>query len=295
MLQVRPRVPNHDELFWPTITAFRALGGSSDRDQLIEKVGQIMSLSEEIQSLPHRNGPSTEFAYRVGWVLSWLKWGGMLDNPSRGIWVLTPAGRLAAQNEIDSILVKRRVADKNKRNLAKAPQQDSEDPDIWTIPNDGMIPEEPDWKSDLLDTIKAMDPGAFERLAKLLLLQLGLFSVTVTGGSGDGGIDAIGVVKINSVLTFKVIVQCKRFKGSVGAGELRNFRGAMQGRTDKAIFITTGTFTSSAKIEASRDGVPAIDLIDGEALAFLLKDEKLGVKTEMVEKVSVVKEFFSNI
>lgn len=100
---------------------------------------------------------------------------------------------------------------------------------------------------------------------------------------------------VNSVLTFKVVVQCKRYRDTVGANDLRNFRGAMQGRTDKALFITTGTFTRGALEEATRDGVPEIDLINGEDLTAILKELKLGIKTEMVERVSVVKEFFAEI
>ena len=56
--------------------------------------------------------------------------------------------------------------------------------------------------------------------------------------------------------------QCKRYRGSVGASAIRDFRGAMVGRTDKGLLITTGTFTADAKREATRDGAPVLDLID---------------------------------
>ena len=140
-----------------------------------------------------------------------------------------------------------------------------------------------------------MEAPAFERLARLLLLRLGFSHVEVVGRSGDGGIDLLGIVRINNVLSFRVLAQCKRYKESVGPGDIRNFRGAMQGRTDKGIFITSGRYTREARSEASRDGVPAIDLVDGEALAKLLKDLKMGVETRMVERVIIQAEFFDSI
>lgn len=110
--------------------------------------------------------------------------------------------------------------------------------------------------------------------------------VQVTGKTGDGGIDGIGVLRIN-LLSSQVLFQCKRYQGSVGAGAIRDFRGAMVGRSDKGLLITTGTFTPDAKREATRDGAPAIDLIDGDQLCDLLKQLNLGVRTETVEKAIV--------
>ena len=69
----------------------------------------------------------------------------------------------------------------------------------------------------------------------------------------------------------------------------------MVGRTEKGLLITTGTFTADAKREATRDGAPVLDLIDGEALCSLLKEQELGVTTELVEAVRVDEDWFSNI
>ena len=84
------------------------------------------------------------------------------------------------------------------------------------------------------------------------------------------------MLRVN-LISFQVLFQCKRWKGSVGAAVVRDFRGAMQGRAYKGLIITTGTFTTEARKEATRDGAPAIDLIDGESLCELLKDLRLGV------------------
>jgi restriction system protein len=100
----------------------------------------------------------------------------------------------------------------------------------------------------------------------------------VTGQSGDGGIDGHGILQINPLVSFKVLFQCKRYAGSVSSSALRDFRGAMQGRADKGIVITTGSFTADARREAARDGVPPIELIDGSKLAEMLAELGLGVK-----------------
>jgi restriction system protein len=153
---------------------------------------------------------------------------------------------------------------------------------------------EPYWKDQLLIILKGLSPSVFERLAQRLLREAGFIKVEVTGKSGDGGIDGIGVLRVN-LLSFQVLFQCKRYQGSVGAPAIRDFRGAMVGRSDKGLMITTGTFTPDAKREATRDGAPAIDLIDGDQLCDLLRQLKLGVKTELVEQMSVDNEWFGKL
>jgi restriction system protein len=139
-------------------------------------------------------------------------------------------------------------------------------------------------------------PDAFERLCQRLLRESGFTRVEVSGKSGDGGIDGVGVLRVN-LISFQVLFQCKRWKGSVGSEVVRNFRGAMQGRADKGLIITTGTFTAEARKEATRDGAPAIDLIDGEALCDLMKDLELGVRVREVrsEVVTLDEEFFAAV
>ncbi|MFO0069054.1 MAG: restriction endonuclease, partial [Alphaproteobacteria bacterium] len=166
-------------------------------------------------------------------------------------------------------------------------------------PEDANLPEEADdmtaeWQEDLLELLSTIKPDAFERLCQRMLREAGFIKVVVTGKSGDGGIDGIGVLKIN-LLSFTVFFQCKRYKGSVGAGAIRDFRGAMMGRADKGLVMTTGSFTPDARREATRDGATAIELVDGEELASLLKRHKLGVTTEMVEQVTLHPEFFQTI
>lgn len=152
-----------------------------------------------------------------------------------------------------------------------------------------------DWKENLLNILYDITPAAFERLAQRLLRESGFFQVEVTGKSGDGGIDGKGIVRVSGLLSFHVIFQCKRYKGSVTPSQIRDFRGAMQGRADKGLVITTGTFTREAVKEATRDGAPPIDLIDGEILCDKLKELKLGLSTILTETVEIKTDWFKSL
>ena len=102
-----------------------------------------------------------------------------------------------------------------------------------------------EWKTELLAALQKMAPDAFERLCQRILRESAFTEVEVTGRSGDGGIDGVGVLRVN-LISFHVVFQCKRYQGSVGSGQIRDFRGSMIGRADKGLFLTTGRFSSSA-------------------------------------------------
>lgn len=149
------------------------------------------------------------------------------------------------------------------------------------------------WRSELHEILKTkITPSGFERLIQRVLRETGFTLVEVIGRTNDGGIDGRGIAKINGILSFRVVFQCKRYSGSVGAGAIRDFRGAMQGRADKGLLITTGTFTQDAIKEATRDGAIAIDLVDGEKLIEKLYSLRLGVVVETVERITVEEDWF---
>jgi len=151
------------------------------------------------------------------------------------------------------------------------------------------------WKEKLLNLLYNISPAAFERLAQRILRESGFSQVEVTGKVGDGGIDGKGIVRVSGLLSFHVIFQCKRYKGSISPSQIRDFRGAMQGRADKGLFITTGNFTREALKEATRDGAPPIDLIDGELLCEKLKELKLGIDTQLIEQVEIKNDWFEKL
>lgn len=153
------------------------------------------------------------------------------------------------------------------------------------------------WRDELLATLLDMDPAAFERLVQRLLREAGFIQVEVTGRSGDGGIDGKGIMRLGGLLSFHVLFQCKRYRGSVSANQVRDFRGAMVGRADKGLLITTGNFTRDAMQEATRDGADPIDLVDGDKLLDLLNDFGLGVETKRieVEQITIDHDWFQTL
>lgn len=287
------QMPSFDSLMNPLLKALFELGGSGSIDEIYEKVLEIEEVSEDISSVPHNPEKSnqTEVAYRLAWARTYLKKYGFLENSSRGVWALTKLAKekkkVSPQNVVKQIREADKVESRLKNNKVKKEQIELDDTDT---------PEAQGWREELYHVLtKETSPDAFERLTQRLLRESGFVQVEVTGRTGDGGIDGKGIARIHGFMSFHVIFQCKKYQGSVSAGEIRDFRGAMVGRADKGLFITTGTFTSAAVKEATRDGAPPIDLVDGEHLAEKLKEFQLGIKTEMIEKVTIDKDWFSNL
>ncbi|MBI1684882.1 restriction endonuclease [Caulobacter hibisci] len=278
-------VPTHEAFMWPIIERLKAHGRSMSNAEMLEDVAQHMGLSEDVLAVRVGKFNELAVAQRLGFARSWLKLAGVVDNSQRGVWTLTPAGADITPIELAENM--RQVQRSYSRKVREARDQPVEPGTVAGEEASG------DWKDQLMAQLLVLDPSAFERLCQRLLREYGFIKVEVTGKSGDGGIDGTGVLRVN-LLSFHVLFQCKRYSGSVGAGAVRDFRGAMVGRTDKGLIITTGTFTADARREATRDGAPAIDLVDGDALCDLLKDRGLGVRVRMVEEVTVTEAAFAD-
>ncbi|WP_419738697.1 restriction endonuclease [Ruegeria sp.] len=294
--------PEMPGMMLATVEAMKQVGGSASIYELDEKVAEIEGVSEEEQSymMTGTNQGQPRLNYYLAWARTFLKKGGALENSARGIWALTEFGSTIetigdTQRIIDQVNEEEKARARERR---KKKQQNGDEPELFSSSDQSDKSEEtPDtetWKSRLLATLKQMDPYAFERLAQRLLREAGFTKVEVRGKSGDGGIDGVGVLRVNLV-SFQVFFQCRRYKGSVGSSEIRDFRGAMMGRADKGLFITTGNFTAQASDEATRDGATAIDLIDGDRLCDLLKENDLGVATQMIEAVTIDEKFFASV
>jgi restriction system protein len=291
-------VPPYHELLWPALQAVGELGGSASISEIVETVIKRQGFSDAQQAVLHNDGPETEIGYRLAWARTYLKGMGLLTNSSRGVWALTDEGTAlltdpSATDDQRSARIQelraRYLTDLRTARKTRLPQDDGG-------PDDDQPSTERSWKEQLLEQLMSMPPDAFERLARRLLREADFDSVNVTGQSGDGGIDGLGVYRLGLV-SFPVFFQCKRYRGSVSPSAVRDFRGAMAGRGDKGLLITTGTFTADAKKEATRDGAPPIDLIDGDRLCGLLKQYDLGVRTttRTVEDVGIDAAFFTEI
>jgi restriction system protein len=286
MKQSNSVVPTFDSMFVPTIRALQALGGSGTTEEIYEQVVQILNLSDEVLEILHGSTSQSKIKYRLGWSRTYLKKYGLIENSGRGVWSLVSTS--VDFKKIDRKEIVRAVREADKSTVTPSGTLDETVEPIEIL-------EELAWHQQLHNLLLSIDPSAFERLAQRLLRESGFVQVQVTGKSGDGGIDGVGIARINGFLSFHVLFQCKRYQGSVSSSHIRDFRGAMQGRTDKGLFITTGTFTRDAIKEATRDGAPPIDLIDGEQLVKRLKELGLGVKIEMVESIEVDINWFSKI
>lgn len=284
-------LPKYDELFKPTLNVLIALGGSGSNEEIEDAViSAIGATQAQLDITSPKNGVGV-LSNRIAWARSWLKTAGFTKNPKQGVWVLTEEGRVAASKTAAEI--KQSVNSAYKKTLAaKKAEQITEEGRPDEEVEEGTV----GWSDELLKKMQMVPPDAFERLCQRLLRESGFTRVEVSGKSGDGGIDGVGVLRVN-LISFQVLFQCKRWKGSVGSEVVRNFRGAMQGRADKGLIITTGTFTAEARKEATRDGAPAIDLIDGESLCVLMKDLKLGVRIREVriEEITLDEDFFASV
>jgi restriction system protein len=290
-----PTIPTYVEMMLPTLNALQQLGGSGTINEIYEKIVEIMNLPVDVLEVIHPNTNQSEVEYRLAWSRTYLKqYGALASGSKRGVWLLAiPASDIG---QLDAQDVVRFVTDtyRQKRSAVSTNNLETdvvgEDADIVSEEVETLT-----WQEHLHQTLLQLSPAGFERLAQRLLRESGFIHVEVTGRAGDGGIDGIGIARINGFLSFQVLFQCKRYQGAISPSQIRDFRGAMQGRTDKGLYITTGTFTRDAVKEATRDGAPPIDLIDGKQLVERLKDLGLGVKIEMVEKIEINSEWFAKL
>ena len=286
----RSDVVQYHKMFIPTLEALQTLGGSANIDELNARVIKIMDLSEEMCSVLHKDGGTqTAVEYRLAWARTYLKKYGLIDNSARGVWSF--AENFDGNTDgLSPDEIVRKVRSMSMRAEDRTPEYDDLENDGVELPDEAM-----NWREQLRDILLSMEPSAFERLTLRLLRESGFTQVEVTGKSGDQGIDGKGIIRLSGIMSFHMIFQCKRYKGSVTPSEIRDFRGAMQGRADKGLFITTGSFTAEAKKEATRDGAPALDLIDGDALVERLKELSLGVKEKIIRDYEVDEEWFRKI
>lgn len=268
-------VPPFENLMNPTIQALKSLGGSGTIEEIYTKVVETLKLSDkqiEVLHNPEKDS-RTEVEYRLAWARTYLKNYGVIENSSRGVWSLTLKGKSSQQINPQEVI--RFV--KQKKEIRSTKTEGDNEQLSYDL-----------WREELTNTLLTIEPAAFERLVQRLLRESGFIQVQVTGRSGDEGIDGKGIMRLAGLMSFHVIFQCKRYQGSIGASQVRDFRGAMVGRADKGLFITTGNFTKDAIREATRAGAPAIDLIDGDQLIEKLKELGLGIQTKKIEIEQVI-------
>ncbi|MCA8834945.1 MAG: restriction endonuclease [Proteobacteria bacterium] len=289
--------PDISGMMRATVIALKQLGGSGTNNEIIERVIFNEEISEKEQSYQQKGDRRTKLKYYLSWARTNLKINGDLENSKRGVWALTKKGfSIRTLNDANKAFAeatrieKETRGDKKKISISTDKEADISLAD--DLSDKSVNPDDEDWKNTLLGILKGMEGYAFERLCKRLLRESGFIEVTNSKKGADGGIDGTGILRVNLV-SFKICFQCKCWTdNSVGAKDIRDFRGALDMGIDKGLFITTNSFTKPARDEAETTGKIIIDLIDGERLCDLLKENNLGVQTEMVENVSITPEWF---
>lgn len=270
------RGPQFVQYFQPVIDALVELGGSGQPSEVKELIAEKLNITEEEQGEQISSGES-RFSSKVSWARFYLAKADLIDSSTRGVWSLTEKGRNVKLSSEETLQLFQKVHQQFATNGKKRKEKPNVTSDNKST-SDELPDEDNDHRTIFLEKLMSLPADGFERLCQRLLRESGFESVTVTGKSGDGGLDGIGILQVNAFVSFKVLFQCKRYSGSVSPSQVRDFRGAMMGRADKGIILTTGTFTSEAKKEALRDGVPPIELVDGEKLLDMFETLELGLK-----------------
>jgi restriction system protein len=268
--------PRFVRYFGPVLSALADLGGSGRPAEVAAKVAGALNITEAELAETIESG-TPRFMNQVRWARFYLAKAGLIDASRRGVWSLTDSGRVAIpMSHSKAVELFKTVHQTFAEAGVEAETEDTPEAPSLSGPPTSAVP----YRQALATRIKALSATGFERFCQRLLREAGFAEVTVTGRSGDGGIDGIGVLQVGRLVTFKVLFQCKRYtsSASVAPSHVRDFRGAMQGRADKGIILTTGTFTTDARKEAVRDGVPPIELVDGEALLDMCEEFEVGLK-----------------
>ena len=286
--------PQFIKYFPHVVSALKDLGNSGTPPEVRELIAQKLNLTDGELNEQISSGAS-RFDNQVAWAKFYLSKAGYIDASKRGVWSLTEKGinanlttpkeALRVFQEVQKQFKGKVTADQN--NLIQA--QAIED---TTAPTDTTLTTSGDYRTELLEIIRALSPSGFEKLCQRLLREAGFKQVEVTGRSGDGGIDGKGLLEINRLLSIQVVFQSKRYQANnpVTVSQIRDLRGAMAGRTDKGIFITTSTFTAEARKEALREGVPPIELVDGQKLVMMFEELELGLAQRTIYEVD--RQFF---
>jgi restriction system protein len=272
----------------PLIEALRELGNSGTPPEVRDTIAKNLNLTDGQIEEQNKTGVS-RFFNDLHWARYYLAKEGYLDSSTRGVWSLTEKGirsNISPQKAQD---IAKRV-NRDDRLGGKSPEI-KDDEDESTAPSDSGGSQTGNHRTALLDIMRQMTPNSFEKLCQRFLRESGFQQVEITGRSGDGGIDGRGLLQVNPLMSIHVLFQCKRYKGSVGSEAIRNFRGAMTGRTDKGIFITTGNFTTDAQREALREGAPPIELVDAEKLLSMFEKLQLGLTPKTIYELD--REFFN--
>jgi restriction system protein len=284
--------PEFMKYFGPVLDAVKENDASARPKEVYDWIIANCNVPEEELEKTNKNGRSN-FENKIAFARFYLVKAGYLDGDTRGVWALTEKGRAAsidrhlAMEIFDDVQARFR-----KRADAPIPDPDEDAPD-----DDAIIRADANEEDAYLNLSEAqeqislalhsMTSKGFEEFCARILRTLGFENVTIRGGTGDGGIDGFGELLVNRFMRTKVAFQCKKYGdgSSVGPEKIRDFRGAIAGRVDRGVFLTTSRFTKAASEEARRDNATPIELVDLPRLIDIVIEERIGVTERRSIKV----------
>jgi restriction system protein len=289
--------PTYSELLLPVLRAVATLGGSAKSGEITAQVVEDEAFTEEQMSVVYEGNPKSILGDRIAWARSYNKLGGALESPKRSLYLLTAFGKevlaLPEDQAGDRLReMDRRVrSERSKKSSARATPEPAAGE---TEPGDDVddeVTEEfiDDWKTVLLRRLHQLSPQGFEEFVLYLLRSYGL-ELTRVGGSGDEGIDGIGLAPISDVLSSRVAVQAKRYdpfgSSPIGREVVALFqRDAAAAGAERAVLVTLGRFSAPAR-KAAIIARPTVDLIDGGRLCELVEAQAIGIRSVIHVKES---------
>lgn len=287
-------IPKFDETFIPILEVLKS-GKVLKSRELIEEVKKrfYSGLSEEQLKRETKSGDLL-IDNRIAWGKSYLKKGGYITFPERGMVQITEKGKNHSANltvrdlENESSLFDFYKQEKTSNsNENKATNKISSPQDLI---DEGFNRIENEVKIELLQKLKNIDPYFFEKVVLKLLKKMGYGEFVETTKSNDGGID--GIINEDKLGLDKIYIQAKRFnEGKVREKDIRNFIGAMSGDTNKGVFVTTSEFDEKA-IEKARSAHHKIICIDGQKLVTLMHEFNVGIQVKTTYEIKQIDEDF---
>lgn len=278
-------LPDYRSLILPTLRAVQRLGGSAQAREITAHLIESQSFSDEQLALTYgrENSDKSVLIDRIDWARSYSKLGGALDSPKRGLFLLSSKGKellaLSTEEAEAQIYEMDRQVRAERRAAAAARGADKQGGPDESDPEDGEDGDDGEWRTVLLRRLHRLSPEGFEEFVMYALRTYGLEMARV-GGSGDEGIDGIGLAPINDVLSTRVAVQAKKYEPSkaIGREHVALFqRDASAAGAERAIFVTLSRFSEPAR-RAATFSTPTVDLIDGDKLCDLVLKQAIGVR-----------------
>ena len=301
-------IPKYDEMYRAFLNCL-ADGQAHKSKEVKDLVASVFSISEKERAEMLPSGKQQLFDNRIGWTRTYLKKAGLIQSPSRGVYIITPTGQqVLAENppQIDNVYLQRF---ESFRQFISPNPDESATPSHETVVSSKTPQDILDevfqqinatLAEDLLAEVMKQPPSFFEHLVVKLLTQMGYGGSVenagaVIGQTGDEGID--GIIREDKLGFSLIFIQAKRWDcdKTVGRPEIQKFVGALAGQgASKGLFITTAKFTKEARQYAEKQHTTKVVLVDGSALAKLMIEYNLGVSTEVIYRIKRVgSDFFA--